>query len=157
MELSSSSRGSVVNALSHDQLTEIVHFMKTKTYKRAGESIPYLEQTDRGWRCTLACTVDAKGKPKYPQLDLSRFSFGTALGKQLVHLIYWRYDNDGEQISADLNISHCDADHTILNLVQETRDYNESRKYCHLFGWYKAKSGEDRPRCPHWEYPCCGP
>lgn len=150
-----SHRGSIVNDLTMEQLTVIINTMKTKTYTRGGVRQPYLEQTPTGhWRCTLACTVDARGNPKYPQLDISYIKPGA--GKQLVHLVYWRYQTRGQLIDPSLYISHRDADSTVLNLVQESREMNESRKYCHLFGWYKTKPGEDRPRCPHWENPCTG-
>lgn len=64
--------------------------------------------------------------------------------KVLRHLVVWRYLNGGALLPDDLQISHVDADHTVLNLVAESRTLNESRKYCHLYRW----------NCPHSYYEC---
>ena len=149
-----SPRGEGVNSLSEEKLEEIINFLKKSKLSSGEFKVTKTERPEGYWRCNLACTKDAKGNPKYPQVDLK------ALGiekKQLIHLIWWRWENNGALIDPDLHISHCDADHKVLHLVQESRDLNESRKYCHLFGWYKTKPGEERPRCPHWEHPCTGP
>jgi len=144
-EKKSSPRGEVVNSFTKEQLQQLVDTMQAK-----GQLIPH-----RGMmKCTLAVTKDAKGNDKYAQVDTT--FIGTP-GKQLVHMIYWRWANNGALIDENLTISHVDADHKVMSLTQESRDLNESRKYCHLFGWYKPKPGEDRPRCPHWEIPCTGP
>lgn len=146
-----SPRGAFVNSLKPEEINRIVEFLKTEKFKR---NTPYVQHTERGWKCNLKPTKDSKGNPKHPQLDLKRFGHP---GKQLVHMIWWRYENFHSLVRDDFTISHCDADQEILHLVEESRDCNESRKYCHLFGWYKTKVGEDRPRCPHWEHPCTGP
>lgn len=147
-------RASVVNELTLAQLQKIVNFMKTSTYTRKGVQMHYLVPVGEYHKCTLVCTKDKKGNYKYPQIDLNRFGIP---GKQLVHLIYWRWINEGEKINDELTISHCDADHTVLHLVQESVQFNESRKHCHLLKWWKAHPGEGRARCPHWENPCSGP
>ncbi len=149
-----SDRATKVNELTLEEINSIVEFMKKNVISQSG--LYYIEPSDRGFhKCNLKPTKTAKGEPKYPQIDLNRFKKG--LGKQLAHLIWWRYENRGALINSDLTISHCDANHQLLHLVQESRDANESRKYCHLFKWYKTKEGEDKPRCPHWEHPCTGP
>lgn len=76
--------------------------------------------------------------------------------KVLLHLVVWRQANDYDLLDSSLEISHCDADHNVLNLIAESHDENESRKYCHLFGWYAVLPGETEPRCPHREWPCTG-
>jgi hypothetical protein len=53
-------------------------------------------------------------------------------------------------LRVDKDLSHLDAKPEYIRCVQESRNNNESRKYCHLNKWYKVKKGEDRPRCPHW-------
>jgi len=143
-----SPRGETVNKLSVEQLNTIVFSLQKRKF---------IIETSHGPKCTYACTKKADGTQKYPQVDLNQFHFPGITGKQLVHLIYWRWCNNGELLDLSMDISHIDADSTILALVQEAHEMNESRKYCHLFGWYKTKPGEQRPRCPHWENPCNGP
>lgn len=148
-------RGVAVNLLTFDQLKEVVVYMRTNINPKSKQA--YIIPTPRGEKCTLAPTKSKKGSDKHPQFDLTRFNFSEVKGKQLVHLIYWRFLNNGASIDPELHISHLDADQQVLRLIQESRDMNESRKYCHLFGWYKLRPGESRPRCPHWETPCTGP
>jgi len=137
-------RGHTVNTMTAAQCARVIEHMKK-------DGVLVLE---RGyWKCKLAST----GKCKHAQYDLNRFHFDGIEGKQLVHLIYWRAENNGALIDPNMHISHLDANPDILRLVQETRDENESRKYCHLFGWYKRIKGEEIPRCPHRENPCSGP
>jgi hypothetical protein len=139
------SRGQVVNTFTFEQLNDIVLRMKDK-----GQLIP-----ERGMlRCTLATTKDTRNNEKYAQVDTT---FIGVRGKQLVHLICWRWYNNGALLDETKTISHIDADHKVMNLVEESWELNESRKYCHLFKWYKVLTGENRPRCPHWEIPCTGP
>ena len=80
---------------------------------------------------------------------------GKAQPKVLRHLIVWRYMNVGAYIPKDLDISHCDHDHTILNLVAESRELNESRKSCHLFGWYRKTDANGQILCPHRYFKKC--
>lgn len=141
-----SPRGEAVNGLTYQQLESVIKQMRVKGT---------IVSTPRGEKCTLACTKDAKGNPKHAQVSMEQFNCGITK-KQLVHLIYWRYVNNGAIIDPELHISHLDADQQMLNLIQETREMNESRKYCHLLGWYKKKPNESRRRCPHWENPCTG-
>jgi hypothetical protein len=62
--------------------------------------------------------------------------------------VYWRWENLSELIPDGLDISHINIDQTVLDLVAEDPDLNESRKYCHhygqRFGW----------TCPHTYKPC---
>lgn len=146
-------KGILVNTISEEKLTEIITFMKTKSFN--GKK--YIEKKERGWVCNLVPTKKKNGDPKYPQFDISRFGFPKGT-KVLVHHLFWRFQNNSlVDESATMHISHLDADPIYIECTQETVDMNESRKYCHLFGWYKTKEGEDRPRCPHWEVPCTGP
>ncbi len=151
-------RASVVNALSPTQLAAIGAFLKAGWFRRNGRRIPYLEWTRHGWRCNLQPTRTPDGRRKYPQVDVNRFfpPGHPRVGKQLVHLIWWRYRNGGALIRPDLQISHLHHDSCVLALTQESWEMNQSRIYCHRFGWYKSLPGEDRPRCPHWELPCLG-
>lgn len=75
--------------------------------------------------------------------------------KVLRHLVVWRYMNNGAQIPQELEISHCDHDPTILNLIAESKDLNESRKSCHKFGWYKNNDSNNVLLCPHRYYHPC--
>jgi hypothetical protein len=145
-------RASLVNELDDDQLDEIVKFLTNQINPRSGQR--YVYQTERGWKCTIV-----HAPKKHAQIDLSRFQFGNPFDgkKALVHLVWWRWVNHNEPIAIGSHISHLDKDGDYLECVQESKDMNESRKYCHLFGWYKPTNGEDRARCPHWENPCKGP
>ena len=149
-------RGVLANSLSEEILVKIVQYLKENINPSSGE--PFLTTVKRKsgkfYRCNMSCIKDAKGNDKWPQKDLTRFGFRH---KVLVHHIWWRYENSFAPIPDGLDISHLDADHQVLRLVAESRDVNESRKYCHLFKWYKPLPGEPRPRCPHWNNPCSGP
>jgi hypothetical protein len=74
---------------------------------------------------------------KKEQLKLSR------------HRVYWRYQNHGALIPRNLQISHTDRDHNLLILCAESKNLNESRKYCHLYGWTGTNG-----LCPHRYFPC---
>jgi len=139
-----SPRGKIVNSFTFEQLEQLVNTMLSKNQ---------LVEYQGKLKCTLAVTKNAKGNDKYAQVDTNCVG---KPGKQLVHLIVWRWINKGAIIEENLTISHIDADHKVMHLIQESKDINESRKYCHLFGWYKTKPGENRPRCPHWEISCTG-
>lgn len=146
-----------VNSLSTSELNDVVSFLKHSTFRRGDQSFKYVECTPEGyWKCNLQPTKTSTGDPKYAQIDLERFAsiWGRHLGKQLVHLIWWRAHNNGQLLHPDLHISHRSINTRTLDLIEETREMNESRKYCHLFGWYKPLPNEDKPRCPHWEAPC---
>lgn len=150
-------RGQGVNSLTFEQLERIIEYMKSSLVK--GKPMVYEESGK--WFCSLKTTKKQDGSPKYPQVALNVRHFEDdasihSLGKQLVHLLWWRWENRGVLIDEDRHISHLDARPGCLSVVQESREMNESRKYCHLFEWYKRKTGEDRPRCPHWENPCTG-
>jgi hypothetical protein len=149
--------GQKVNSLSIEEVDCIVDTLCEKTFKRKGITLRYLYRDPiRGkWMTDLRPTKTKKGYPKYPQVDITRFNVGVE-GKVLVHHLYFRYVYE-ELIDQTLHISHLDSDPRVVECVQESKDMNESRKYCHLFSWYKALDGEDRPRCPHWENPCSGP
>lgn len=151
-------RGETVNMLSPASIDAIIKKMYEKgrlvDVKRIIKGTIYTFP-----KCTLACTLDPKGKPKYAQTSITKYlpATGRSQEKALVHLIYWRYTNGYKLIPEDLEISHRDADHTVLNLTAEVKPMNESRKYCHQFGYWKAFMGESRARCPHKECPCTGP
>ena len=148
-------RYSIVNSLSLLQLDKCMALLQTPHRGRVR-----IVKHVRGLQCTL--------KPNkvggYAQVDMrSLKSAGLTeeqcKGKQLVHAIYWRWLNKGLPIKTDgsTNLSHLDKDTSILNIIQESVSMNESRKYCHLFEWYKPLPGEQAPRCPHKENPCKGP
>lgn len=84
---------------------------------------------------------------RHPQVDCRRVGFNK---KVLVHHILWRYQNNFELVGGIrlIHISHLDVDPTVLNLRKETKEVNESRKYCHLFGWYMPNSN-GVVLCPH--------
>jgi hypothetical protein len=146
-------RGEGVNILTLTQINAITAGLE------ANKQVVKIKRGDQEYyKCTMAATKDEKGNPKHPQCTIPKhLSPEKKQNKQLVHLLYYRKFNKGAPIPTDLHISHLDADQQVLNLTAESRDVNESRKYCHLFGWYKTLPGEDRPRCPHWEDPCTGP
>lgn len=115
---------------------------------------PYLRIAKRGFKCYLKRTT-GRGHRGYHQIDCNRWVPGA--GKQLVHAIVWRWRHPGRLIPLGMELSHLDADPDYVETRLETHDENESRKYCHLFGWYKPLPGENKARCPHWEQPCRGP
>lgn len=90
----------------------------------------------------------------YYRKDCNQFHAG--IGKVLVHHLVWRH-RTGALVDPLSHISHIDADKRYVECVQESREMNESRKFCHLFGWYATLTGEETPRCPHRERPCTGP
>jgi hypothetical protein len=145
----------IVNSYSHKQVRAVAKHLVSDTYSRGGKKISYLQESSRGFLCTLKRTKDKRGKDKYAQVDTKKFTDNAK--KVLVHHLWWRYKNDYQLIDPDQTISHRDADNRVLNLVQESYEMNESRKYCHLFKWYKPLPGEDKARCPHLETPCTGP
>lgn len=118
--------------------------------RRKGK-IASVQRGNRKFEKSLYVTT---GENKHGQVDLGPIGLKK---KALVHLIFWRFQNDFKQIPEKEHISHVDAEPEVLHLVSESPQMNESRKYCHLFKWYKTLPGEPRPRCPHWECPCTGP
>lgn len=152
--MSKRQRGEGVNSLTPIQINNIAAELLSK-----GAVFKIVRGDREFFQCSLAATKDAKGNPKHPQCTITRHAPlpDGQQHKQLVHLIWYRYVNEGATIPEDLHFSHLDADPRTLHLTAESPQANESRKYCHLFGWYKTKPGEDRPRCPHWETPCTGP
>lgn len=147
-------RAEGINSLTNQQVVEICQHLMRSTFTRNKERVPYLSRTERGWRCNLAATKDSNGEPKYPMFSINRWLKGQRV---LVHLLWWRYENLGKLVDPDQTISHLDVDRTILRLVQEPRELNESRKYCHLYKWYRPLPGEIQSRCPHKQNPCTGP
>ena len=75
--------------------------------------------------------------------------------KVLRHLVVWRFYNQGAYIPKDLDISHCDVNSSILNLVAESKTLNESRKYCHKLGWHTMLDSNGEILCPHRYYHPC--
>lgn len=140
-----SSPGMGANSLTPEQVRGMVRYMRSK-----GKIVPL------GRDGLEKCTYVTTGPGKHAQVDCRRVGY-TGAGKILVHHIYWRDKNDYALIDPTLHISHLDAEAEVLSLTMESAAMNESRKYCHLFGWYKRQPGEDRPRCPHWDTPCSGP
>jgi hypothetical protein len=97
-------------------------------------------------------TIPRKLKEK---LDLNYWDNDIDQFKVLRHLVVWRYLNDYALIPDKLQISHCDHDPMILNLVAESRDLNESRKYCHKYKWYMETDSSNTILCPHRSYHPC--
>jgi hypothetical protein len=136
-------RAGLVNQFSVGDLDLIVQAWKDKgVVKQNGE---------QEWMCPLKATKD-QGHPQgtiakklRPHLSVTSLA---GQWKELVHLVWWRWQNGAALIPADLHISHTDTDQTVLRLIAESRELNESRKYCHLFGWHTLG------RCPHAYYPC---
>lgn len=114
-----------------------------------------VEQGSGRWRCDLAAT----GSNKHPQATIPVNLRGQLSvdsedkqWKVQVHRVVWRYRSrlplpafDGE---GALPISHTARDARYLELIAESVELNESRKYCHLFGWFA------QGRCPHVYKPC---
>jgi len=136
----------IANRLSLEQIDAVV-----ATMRASGQ----LVDGPRGLMCTLAPTVDARGRPKYPQKDVRSVTNGRVTSKVLVHHIVWRHRTRA-MVDPALDISHLDKDKAYVEATQEETAMNESRKYCHLFGWYKIEAA-GKKRCPHWEHPCTGP
>lgn len=142
-----------VNAMTPVEINAIVNFMLNNDIP--GRNVRYVYLGNRGFKCNLAPTRKPNGGYKYPQIDCNRWVPGS--GKQLVHAIWWRHQNHNAVVPAGLELSHIDANPKYIETRTETHNYNESRKYCHLFGWYNTLPGEAAPRCPHWEHFCTGP
>ena len=87
-------------------------------------------------------------------MDAKGFTAGR-VGKVLMHQLFWRYQNGGSLVDPTMHVSHLDADKRYIDAVLEPVELNESRKYCHLFGWYAPLAGEESPRCPHRGMPAC--
>mmetsp|Transcript_2177 Transcript_2177/g.5904 ORF Transcript_2177/g.5904 Transcript_2177/m.5904 type:complete len:190 (-) Transcript_2177:723-1292(-) len=101
------------------------------------------------WLCTLVPV----GITRHPQATISRELRGvlsvdgwgeSPQWKEQIHLIWWRLQNGGLLLPRDLVISHIDRDSRVLRLIAESPALNESRKYCHLFGWNDVSG-----LCPH--------
>ena len=152
-----SKSGDKINQLSILQINSIIEDMVQRKFNRKGKECRYLyKDLIRGkWKTDLKPTKTKKGNPKYPQYDISHYHFDVT-GKVLVHHLYFRYVTE-QIIDSRLHISHLDLDPTVVECVQESKEMNESRKYCHQFGWYKRLPGENRRRCPHWDHRCSGP
>ena len=112
--------------------------------------------TAQGERFVDLCTY-VPNTNSYPQMDVTRIcQNGSGISdKQLVHLIWWRWRNNFAQIDPTQTLSHLSVDKEIVDCIQENVEMNESRKYCHLFGWYNnVLPNEITVRCPHRENPC---
>lgn len=148
------------NLLKKKEVKAAIKFMMTH---RIRGGLPYIEKRGfRGWICNLVPTKRRNGSYKYAQMDCSRFTRhrGIKVCKILVHVLWWRYINGGRKVPLDLDnceLSHLDSNPRYITTILESHDLNESRKYCHKFKWYRTLPGEERPRCPHREYPCTGP
>lgn len=131
------------NVLTEDQIDSLVKKMVSKGT---------LIRKSRGFFCTLIPNRP-KGYPQYEKIHsivLFQFLFRvrvTGGRRVLVHQLVWRHQNGYALVDDTQDISHLDAEHGYVNCTQESRVMNESRNYCHRFGWYKTKPGEDRPRC----------
>ena len=136
---------------------EKVNLMKKKEIKKVIKSMKkkrHIIKKDGYWNCVPG----PNKKGGYAQVDITNYcKEGSGVTKKvLVHHIYWRYKNDYQKIASGKEISHLHADNTVLDLVEESWELNQSRKWCHFFKWYKPLDGETTPRCPHKECPCKG-
>lgn len=145
-------KGEKANQLSKEQIENLVTNMIKSKY------ITMVQREDKQGRIVnyYKSLYKTTGEGKHGQVDTKNVG---GSGKVLVHHIFWRYLNGYQRIPIDdnMHISHLDAEPEVQNLVLESKDMNESRKYCHMFGWYQKRSNEPTPRCPHWEHPCTGP
>lgn len=141
--------------LAHDD-----NFCRVPSYKRPGYELNVISFETCLFEDSLVSTKEA-GHPQatVPRKLAHSFERDYWLDKfQLKvqrHLIVWRYLNNFAAIPEGLEISHCDHDHKILNLVAESHELNESRKACHLFGWYKEVDSNGVILCPHRKYHVC--
>jgi hypothetical protein len=154
-------RGAAVNSMSKLQINSIIDRMCSTTLPGGKRMLSTIDRNGtQYYYCNLAFTKDKKGNIKYQQVDISSMPGWKSDNwpqKALVHHIVWRYTHDYDFIAPDQHISHRDADKQVQNLTQESVEENESRKWCHYFGWYQCAPNEKYPRCPHWEEPCTGP
>ena len=138
-----------VNSLTPEQIKGMVNLMLTK-----GQVIPIQRSERTFYKCVLVTT----GVNKHAQVTIPKhFAGANGSRKELVHLIWWRWQNAYALIPEGLHISHLDQDQQVLHLTAETPFVNESRKACHLMKWYNIDPLRGFPRCPHWECPCTGP
>jgi len=115
------------------------------------------------YRCTYKCS----GTGKYAQAHLLKAwkdkwarngDFVPEVTKVTVHLVFWRWYNQGKLLEDGLEISHCWKDRNdVLYLCQETPEMNESRKFCMLFDWWHPVRGRrgGGTKCNHHP-PCWG-
>lgn len=138
-------RAEKANQMKPDEVKSVVKSMKAKGH---------LVRKGKYYKCLLV----PNKKSGYAQVDVTKYcKDGSKVSKKvLVHHIWWRYKNGYNKISKKHEISHLHVDNTILDLVEESWEMNQSRKWCHHFGWYAVLEGEDAPRCPHKECPCKG-
>ena len=150
----------LVNYMLRAEVKAAIRFMKRHVIR--GGTRNYIEDTGwRGYMCNLAPTRKPNGSYKYAQMDIARFGVTrqrrrALKGKVLVHSLWWRYSNGYRKIPINLELSHIDANPKMILTRLETHEMNESRKYCHLYHWYRILPGEQAPRCPHKEFPCRG-
>jgi hypothetical protein len=99
-----------------------------------------LKPTKKDGHPQATISTQLKNKLSFNPWELT----GKSQVKLLRHLVVWRYMNKGALVPEELHISHADHDHTVLNLIAESKNLNESRKYCHMYQW----------ACPHVYHKC---
>jgi hypothetical protein len=100
---------------------------------------------------TIGVSAIAKFSPAAKQY----FEGNNSQVKVLVHEVVWRFLNNGATLPSGLDISHCDHDGKVLNLIAESTSLNESRKYCKQMGWYGRNDNNGTLLCPHRNYKRC--
>jgi len=141
------------NSLSKDDLKMCFNHLCTKGH--------LVKDSHDLWRCTL------KPAGKYPQFAIPtdwhsiyrRMGLESSSGqaKLCVHIVLWRYFNDGKELTEGKEISHCHADSLLQYLTEETPELNESRKHCSREGWCHTRRStgycKHDVKCPH-DPPC---
>lgn len=140
-------RGEKINQMTQSEIKAVVESLLKRKYI-------YQDKKTLLWVCTM---VPNKNEG-YAQTDVTGAckNGSQVTGKVLVHHLWFRYQNGFAKIKDNMEISHLNKSANILNVIEESWEMNQSRKYCHLFGWYKAFPNEENPRCPHKENPCRG-
>lgn len=98
-----------------------------------------------------------RAPPGNPVLSVDRLTGPGGQWKVLLHLVVWRHLNQGALLPAGLEISHYNVNNSILDLVAESHELNESRKWCKVFGWHIVQNQfipVQPVLCPHTYCPC---
>lgn len=138
-------RGEKVNEMKNSEVKTVIEnlIQKGKIYQ---------------YKTLWICSMVPNKEDGYAQADVtgSCKNGSKVTGKVLVHHLWFRYKNNYAKVQDGMEISHLHNDTSILNVIEESWEMNQSRKWCHHFGWYKPLQGEQHPRCPHKENPCQG-
>jgi hypothetical protein len=173
-----SNRSDNINQLSKAQLDDIINYLLQEQILVPYENQVYPKDVTTVHRCTKAFGTKGdtnpfrKGYPQFAVLQKLEKKWserkepyvphagkrkGGPDGKDQhatkfsIHLIYWRWQNEGKPIPDGMEISHLWGGYkAIMYLTCETPTENDSRQYCFHLQWYR------KGICPHNKPKCWG-